>query len=956
MPAGIVARCGGSGRLTAQVSSRSLESRTSTSVRGPDVSWVAFAVLLGGVLAHVWFASTPLFFAGPNVLLAALAILLAALFLAQSAFSSPNLADIRHRLRNVAPVVGVATLLPLWALVVYVVTGTLDATRLAKMALGIGILFAVFACVDNLSRARIMAWVLVVAIAVSALCGFAVVWLGDPFVGWWLRIANVPQEDLQEMLLFGRNAGLAAHISTFGRQLAMAIPLALAALLYSDCSARPWLRRIALAFAFVLLMTLVTGMLLNASRSVLLCVAVVAVVVALPSVRSSRARRRFLVSAPLAAVWLFVYFNAQPAADEAGSGEQEASGVGGVRGDIRHLAVSTDALQDGVANAVGHEFVGQDPGAEYEVQLRERYGSGYGQPSIVTAHANEQGKFVLVWSKRPDVQIHQYRLRQAGAAGWSEWVAFPPSLGTDAGQALELPVLHDLLAGQVWPADLAGQRRIGFRVHGLEPGSPYDVQVESLGADGRPALRLVAVTADENGTSLITWQPPRSVGVQGYAYRARKPDQEWQAWQLVEPFLNVIAPPDATLPDVALGLHSLASSRGGVRIGHAFGGFVPWFWYVVQIRQLHESGVASITEVTVKPDEAGNFTLTWAEPTVPGRIVGQQFRMRNISHDDWLPWQDFSPTLTSRVPTLELVPETDEIAAPTGHGAHGHRHTLDGLASGLKYRGQLRARNDSGYGPSTRNAAISPDANGSWTFAWREIGSGLATTGYQFRLWWPAKQRWRPWQDFVPAQDGTGRTTVDFVGRLGTQRKNIATARTTRLLEHDTKKTTIQSRLWDISAQTRLHELATVLRYVGDYPWGTGVYAPQIVHVPRELEDWRKQEILRLWPHNQFLHVLVLFGWPGFALLVIFYGCVLRPVVRCTAYARRAGDSDLLFLAIGVVGAWAAYTINSLAIPAGPFIEGWSHFYLIGLLFGVELLVLERRDLAPAPPGARASS
>ena len=921
--------------------------------RGPDIGSVAVAALFCGVLAHIWFASTPLLFAGPNVLLAALAVLLAALSVVQSVLSSKNLVDIRRRLRNVLPVLGVAALVSLWALAVYVATGTLDGTRVAKMALGIGVLFAVFACVDNLPRARAMAWVLVVAIAVSALYGFAVVWLGEPFLGWWLRIANVPQEDLQEMLLFGRNAGLAAHISTFGRQLAMAIPLALAALLYSDFFARRArartvrLHRAALAFSFVLLMTLVTGMLMNASRSVLLCVVVVAAVVALPAVRSSRARRRFLVAAPLAAVWLFFYFHAQPTADRPDSAKQEASGVGGVRGDIQDLTVGPDALQTSDANAVGHEFVGKDPGAEYEVQLRERHTAGYGQPSVVTVRADTHGKFVLVWRKRPSVHVHQHRLRRVGAVGWPEWIPFQPSLGTDVSQQ-DPPVLQDVLAGQAWPADLSGQQRIGFRIHDLDPGSPYHVWLEALAVDGRGKWHQVAVTADENGTSLITWRPPRNIGIQGYAYRLSKPDQEWFFSQIVEPFLHVIAPPDATLPDVALGIHSLASRGGSTRTGHAFGGFVPWFWYVVQVRQLHDGDVVTTTEFTIKPDEGGTFTLTWAEPKVPSGIVGHQFRMRNISHDEWSPWQDFSPALSSRVPRLEMVPAGGKIAAPPAHGARVQRHTLEGLPPGIEYRGQLRARNEIGYGPPTRDAVISPDVNGSWIFAWREVSSGLATTGYQFRVWWPVKVRWRPWQDFVPADDGTGRTKVNFVGRLGTHEQNVATARTAQLFQLDTKKTTIYSRLLDSSAKTRLHEMATVLRYVGDHPWGTGVYAPQLVHVAQELDDWRKEEILHLWPHNQFLHVLALFGWPGFALLVIFYACVLRPVVRCAAYARRSGDSDLLFLAIGVVGAWAAYSMNSLFIPAGPFLEGWSHFYLIGLLFGVERLVMERRDLERA--------
>lgn len=900
-----------------------------------ELAAVGFATVLLGLLGYVWFASTSLPLGGPNVAIATLTVLLAAASLAHVAWSSTAMAVIRQRVGGILPVMVVATLVPLWASAVYLATDTLDVQRVAKMVLGIGILFAVFVFVDTMPRARAMAFVLILAVFVSALFGFGVALVGDPFKSLWLRIANVPQEDLHEMLLFGRISGLAAHISTFGRQLAVAVPLALAALLFCDGVARPRLRWIVMVALFVLLMTLVTAMLMNATRSVVYSVCVVSAAIVVVAVRSSRARRRLLLFAPPAALWLFLYSTA--GADT--TNDEPSHGV--VQGDMQDLAIGDDALQQGDADVVGHAFVGNEPGVKYVVQLRERYLAGYGQPGVVTVRADEQGTFVFTWRERPGVALYQRRMRAEEQANWSEWVGFERSLGPGALQRSARATLQNVTAGDAWPADTNDRQQIGYRVAGLEPGARYTVALWAEISSGRIDAVELPVTAGDDGAFVMTWAVPRDFAVLGYVYRLKARGGSWGQWHEFEAYMKVIAPRAAALRNLAVGGESLRSSAEHTRIGHTFNGFVSWLWYVVQIRQTDAKGFVKSGEVTVKPDEGGNFVATWSAPPAESEIVSYEFRARNVAKQEWSPWRHFAPSLTSELSTLYPVPIDDQFDAVWAQegGKTLRRHTLTGLSMGLNYRAQLRVSGDHGHGPESHTITMSPDHLGNSIFAWRESAAVVPISGYQFRLWWYAKDRWWPWQDFVPNVDGTGRTKAEFTGRLDTQKQNVTAAQTIELLDFTTQRTTWLRGLMDSTAQTRLHELTTVLRYFRDHPFGTGIYEPQISHISHGLENWLVEDLLRLWPHNQFLHVLVLFGWLGAVLLVAFYLCVLRPVARCIVFAWRASDSDMRFLALGVVGAWMAYSANTLLIPTGPFLGGWSHFYLIGLLFCVERIV-----------------
>ncbi len=128
----------------------------------------------------------------------------------------------------------------------------------------------------------------------------------------------------------------------------------------------------------------------------------------------------------------------------------------------------------------------------------------------------------------------------------------------------------------------------------------------------------------------------------------------------------------------------------------------------------------------------------------------------------------------------------------------------------------------------------------------------------------------------------------------------------------------------------------TALRYSWDHPLGTGIYRPDESHVTGNLDAGLVEEVLSAWPHNQFLSMLALFGFPGLILLILFYVLALRSLMHSLRLIVPLWNPALNFLIIGVVGALAAYSFISLFHPSGPFLEDWSHFFIIGLAFSVQ--------------------
>ena len=151
----------------------------------------------------------------------------------------------------------------------------------------------------------------------------------------------------------------------------------------------------------------------------------------------------------------------------------------------------------------------------------------------------------------------------------------------------------------------------------------------------------------------------------------------------------------------------------------------------------------------------------------------------------------------------------------------------------------------------------------------------------------------------------------------------------------------------DESARTRLPMAVTAIRYALDHPLGTGEYSPDSSHISPGTDSKIAPLVLTRSPHNQFLEVLVNYGFPGLALLVSFYVFALRSLIHSSRLAIRYRDTDALFLIAAGAGGVTAYLINSLFQPHGPFVDDWHHFFLIGLLFGIQRICHEKSELAP---------
>ena len=599
---------------------------------------LAFFLLLAAIFAQMWFASTPLPLGGPNVMLAGLTVLLSAFCVLRRAVRtekrSAAVCALVADYRPIIPVVAVSALLAAWALAVYLFTDTLRSqwVRLVQMALGGGVLFAVYLSVDSMRRAKFMALAIVTATFVSALFGFGVLLVGDPFLSVWLHISDVDVKEMVVVFAQGRIAGLAQNTGLFAMQLAVGISLSFAALLYSPFEQGKTGGRTCNAALFVMSMTMATALVVNATRSAILGTLAGVVIVALPSLRAPLLRRRLLFIVPLQAIWLLAFFNPVFAVRDV---------VGLLAGDLPEI--------DGLA-------------------------------------------------------------------------------------AGDLPEIDGLAAGD----------------------------------------RL----ADSGDRAVI--------------------------------------------------YHKIERITAGVE-------------YAVQLRAQNDRGFGQASEIVAVTENDGSLTLSWNAPNDPD-IVGYRFRLRARGETAWEPWQGFITTAGS-----------------------GHRFAMS-------------------------------DADG--------------------------KANDKEWKLLVAR---TARSLPD------------------RGLEGNTRL----FQIFDGASLRRIHMAATALRYSWDHPLGTGLYRPTASHVSAGLDPLNVKIVLQEWPHNQFLHTLVLYGFPGLILLVLFYVLVLRSLIHSIRSVMRGQDADLHFLATGVVGATVAYSIVTLLVPLGPFIIDWSHFFLIGLAFSLERMATAYRGNGP---------
>ena len=619
--------------LSAAEATRDRALRSLPGLGGGSATGLIFVLLLAAFVAYSWFASTPFLFGGPNAILAGVAIVLSLSYALRRAAPlrgpSAIVSYAARDLRPVTPIIMVAVLLMAWALTVYLFTDTLRPVRIAQMGLGIGVLFAVYLSVDTVYRARLLALVVIGAALVSTLFGMAVLFIGEPFLSAWFRIAVVEVRSLPLILGLGRIAGLTTTTVGFSYQLAAAVPPAFAAMMYNPFGEGRRSRRIWRAGLFAVLTIMVTGMVINATRSLVLGALVSVVIVVLPFTRWPWVYRGLFLGVALIAVWLVLLFN---------------------------------------------------------------------------------------------------------------------------------PVVH--------------------------------------------VSRLA--------TSLSIYQEPASGA----------------------------AP---TISGLAASIEGLGGGGGGQINGHTLWDLTPGERYAAQVRARNEQGFGAVSrEVTAMAGSDGSLSLVWREPHGPASITGYQLRLRTLGETIWPPWKEVVPRLsTDSLLVGDPDFDVDQKIA---------------IARILRY----------------------------------QLGRRLSQAGGGLEL---------------------------------------------------------SSRIWrtsDSSARARIPMILTALRYSLDHPLGTGTYSPTREHIGEGLDPAMVEHLLVNTPHNQFLNVLVYYGYPGLMLLVVFYLLILRSLVYSGRFILRSGDASLYFLGTAVVGALAAYGVNSLLHNAGPFVGDWAHFFIVGLVFSIERIVASR--------------
>ncbi len=321
------------------------------------------------------------------------------------------------------------------------------------------------------------------------------------------------------------------------------------------------------------------------------------------------------------------------------------------------------------------------------------------------------------------------------------------------------------------------------------------------------------------------------------------------------------------------------------------------------------TGIVVITLLSMKRPRVLQRLLLVVSLVVAWQLVffgAKAFITGSIESGDTLAARDF-------VHSTGVPPAIDEIAVGIegiigGSDCLAINHALRGLPPG-EYAIQVRARNAYGYGDE-REVMVTTGESKGVVLTWCVLDSSTGTTGYQVRLRPADATQWWAWREV--------------------KRKNILS-------------------LSDPSAQSRRHLATTALRYSLDHPFGTGRYFPNASHLSEGLNHWMAGRILSNTPHNQFLVILVYYGFPGLVFLILFYVLIVRSL-RCSArLGMRLRDEIFYFPTVAVTGALVAYLVNSLFNNMGPFVGDWFHFFLIGLVFSIQRVVAAHKLTSKLP-------
>ncbi len=278
----------------------------------PRIGAWTYRALLLAIVACLWFPATPLPLGGPNVVLSAVLVFLAGLYVLVSMAAGKGLV----LSRTVLGLLAVIAAMLVWAGAVTVFTDTFTVPLVGQIAMGGAVLAATWVAVDTQRRARAVATLIAACTAISVLFGLAVIYIGDPLWRVWVVFAN-PETRFANDVLLGRIAGISPRVVNLAFQLVVATPLAVGLLLHNPCQ-EPAKRRAYDIAHYALALTLGVGIYFNTSRSAALAGAFGVAAVLASAVFAPRPDRRVaLRRMPLIAVALAAGFAAVVAIHQA---------------------------------------------------------------------------------------------------------------------------------------------------------------------------------------------------------------------------------------------------------------------------------------------------------------------------------------------------------------------------------------------------------------------------------------------------------------------------------------------------------------------------------------------------------------------------------------------------------------------------------------------------------------
>ena len=390
-----------------------------------------------------------------------------------------------------------------------------------------------------------------------------------------------------------------------------------------------------------------------------------------------------------------------------------------------------------------HTLPGLTPGVPYRIQVRARSAAGVSPPSEtsatplplapaapggLTAQPGDRS-IDLHWDDPHDAGIVSYevRLRAPRDADWRDWKIAAGSTHTTTSHTLP-----GLTAGIAYRIQVRALNAAG-------PGAASEISATPLPPPPAAPSGLTALPGDRSIS--LDWNDPGDPAIASYEYRIRPAqDADWPDWR-----------PIAGSSHDTIGYTLLRGLANGVL-------------YQIQIRARNAAGPGAPGETSATPRPPlpaapgalaaltgdRSISLSWNDPGDPG-IASYEYRIRPAQDADWPDWRPI---------------------AGSSHDTTGYT-LLRGLANGVLYQIQVRARNAAGAGaPGEISATPRPPAprgappeaptgltarpgDLSISLGWDDPGdAGIAS--YEFRLRAPRDADWRRWR----AIDGSTHTTT----------------------------------------------------------------------------------------------------------------------------------------------------------------------------------------------------